>query len=385
MTQEYYKPLDALRGLLALAVVFYHVQWGGLIATNGFIQNGYLAVDAFFCLSGFLMFTLYRSISSGNEARSFMIKRFARLYPLHLFTLLAMLLYLFTRLMAHKAGLPILEPGESVPLSDSTSDNLSTFISNLVLTQSLGAHDGLSFNKPSWSISVEFYTYIVFALIMIFLPLKKLWHYCVVAAVTALIYLGLSLIRPNLDITHDLGFLRCLGGFGAGITAAVLFQTTRAFYTSQSKLSASFIEVCTLLVFLYWFSTAEGTTTFFAAPFMILLIITFANDKGLLSTVMNMRIFQYLGKVSYSVYLNHSLVIIVINLFISQFLGGLESLSPLTGDIISLIYLAIVLVSSNITYHVIEKPSAKFLRKRLLKQKRGYTKRTTQILAALKA
>lgn len=378
MSQEYYKPLDALRGLLALAVVLYHAQWAGVLSSNGFAQNGYLAVDVFFCLSGFLMFTLYRSISTGAEAKTFMMKRFARLYPLHFFTLIIGLLYAVARLIAHKAGLPVLEAGEAIPLTAGSHENLGTFLSNLTLTQGLGLHDRLSYNGPSWSISTEFFTYIIFAAVMIVFPIKKTRHFVAIGSISALIYIGLSAIRPNLDITYDLGLIRCFGGFGAGIVAAAMFQKTRSFYARQSKLAATAIELSVLAAFLIWFCMAEGKTTFLVAPFMVLLIITFANDKGALSSFMNLPIFQYLGKISYSVYLNHALIAVVLDVVIGQLFGGREALSPLAGDMMTLTYLAIVLVASHITYHMIEKPVGAFLRKRLLRANPDTTRTPTK-------
>ena len=369
MTQEYYKPLDAIRGFLALAVVFYHARWGGFLSTNAFAENGYLAVDVFFCLSGFLMFILYRSMSSREDVKSFMIKRFARLYPLHLFTLFGMLLYTLARLIAYKSGLPVLGPDEAVPFTSGAHETFGSLLSNLTLTQGLGVHDKLSFNGPSWSISTEFYTYIVFATGVVALPIKKAWHLAVIIAATAVIYFGLSLLRPNLDVTYDLGFLRCLAGFGAGITAAAVFKSTRSFFAARSKSSATLIELSIVVIFIAWFCTAKGAATFFAAPIMILLILTFANDRGWASDFMNLPIFQYLGKVSYSVYLNHSLVLVCLDMVISRLPGGREALSSFAGDMLSVVYLALVLISSHITYHLIEKPSGKFIRARLLKRK----------------
>lgn len=375
MTQEYYKPLDAIRGILALAVVFYHAQWGGFLSSNAFAQNGYLAVDTFFCLSGFLMFILYRTLSTGGDVKTFMIKRFARLYPLHFFTLIMALLYAAARLIAHKAGLPVFEEGEVLPLTSESHENLRTFLSNLTLTQGMGFHDRLSYNGPSWSISTEFYTYILFAILMVFLPIKKAWHFGLVGLVSAAIYFSLSEIRPKMDISYDFGFLRCVAGFGAGIITAGIFQRTRSFFNKQTKPSATLIELVAATAFLLWFCLSEGKTTFLAALFMIPLILTFANDRGLVSSIMNLPIFQYLGRISYSVYLNHALIAVVLDVVVAKVLGGRETLSPLVGDMMSLLYLAIVLVCSHITYNLIEKPCGRFLRAHWIKPHQTETKR----------
>src|SRR6478672_10331259 len=83
--------LDGLRGLAALLVVFYHIEWPNHLTNNNFVGNGYLAVDLFFILSGFVIFQNYAiRISSINDFRNFICLRFFRVYPLH-FAILAWL------------------------------------------------------------------------------------------------------------------------------------------------------------------------------------------------------------------------------------------------------------------------------------------------------
>lgn len=362
MKREYYKSLDAIRGLLALSVVFFHAEWASLLTSNDFSRNGYLAVDVFFCLSGFLMFKLYGSMSSISDVRDFMAKRFARIYPLHLFTLLLMFLYSAMRLGAHKAGIPVIDPGEAIPFSAQSTDNALTFLSNLALTQSMGLHDNLSFNGPAWSISVEFYTYVIFAVVVILTPITKARHVACVGFSGLLIYIGLAVIRPSLDITYDFGFFRCLAGFAAGIVAASVFTWSKPIAAKLSKVSATLIEILVALIFITWFCSVSGRATLTIAPFMIALILVFAHGRGLLSAVMNIGIFQYIGKISYSVYLNHALVLIVVNLFISKGLGGIDNVSSNLGEFISFAYITVVIASSHITYHVIEKPASNLIR-----------------------
>src|SRR5690242_14476483 len=97
--------LDVLRGLAALCVVFWHWQhffYAGTTAGSvklqelplykiffPFYTEGYLAVELFFCLSGFVFYWLYsQPISNGLvSTREFFVLRFSRLYPLHFATL----------------------------------------------------------------------------------------------------------------------------------------------------------------------------------------------------------------------------------------------------------------------------------------------------------
>jgi len=369
--QEYYKPLDAIRGLLALAVAFYHCEWVSIWTVNSFVENGYLAVDVFFCLSGFLMFRLYSEMSSMNEGHGFLVKRFARIYPLHLFTLIAMLLFILVRFIAIKLGAVGLDEGEVLPLSLAAPDNIYSFFSNVALLQSMGLHDHLSFIHPAWSISVEFYTYIVFAALVIFFPIKKTLHFIIIAATGVGIYAALAMVKPDLDITYDYGFFRCLAGFASGIIACWLFVQSKPLFERLSHRASSIIEAIIAIVFIAWFCLVDGALTFTIAPMMTALIIIFAHGKGSLSSIMSLAPFQYLGKISYSVYLNHFLIVNVMGLVSQRVFGGYETMGVVTSELTSLVYLGLILISSHITYHIVEKPSAKYLRNKFVP---AYTK-----------
>jgi peptidoglycan/LPS O-acetylase OafA/YrhL len=161
--------LDVLRGVAAIAVVFWHWRhffYDGLKVANDldpehqplysvffpFYLGGDLAVDLFFLLSGFIFFWLYaqpvtqRSIS----AAEFLALRASRLYPLHLVTLGLVLIA--------QAGYWRLAGTHFVyPMNDGYH-----FVLNLLFVSSVGLERGFSFNGPSWSISVEVVLYAAF-------------------------------------------------------------------------------------------------------------------------------------------------------------------------------------------------------------------------------
>jgi peptidoglycan/LPS O-acetylase OafA/YrhL len=124
-----------------------------------FVSKGYLAVDMFFVLSGFVMAHVYRrAFSEGatEHYRSFLMARIARLYPLHIFILL-----LFVATAAVSQFMAGLATGsfESIPLTGPRS--LGAIIANIFMLQGLSAGQ-LSWNYPTWSISVEFMAYLAF-------------------------------------------------------------------------------------------------------------------------------------------------------------------------------------------------------------------------------
>jgi peptidoglycan/LPS O-acetylase OafA/YrhL len=160
--------LDAARGLAALGIVFYHwshfsqAMDSSLVANPNdqpfyrtfklFYDHGFFAVELFFCLSGFVFFWLYAQKIANHEIgqEDFCIRRFARLYPLHLLTLIAVLG--LQTIFYTKVGHYFVYP----------NNDLYHFVLNLFLASSWGLQQGASFNGVSWSISVEVFLYLTF-------------------------------------------------------------------------------------------------------------------------------------------------------------------------------------------------------------------------------
>ena len=129
---------------------------------------GALAVDFFFLLSGFVL--AHMLINRPTDFLSFTISRFARMYPLHIVTLVAItLIYMLT--------------GDGVR---PTGDSPMMLTLNLAMAHSILPNGWLSFNGPSWSISTEFYANI---LVLYAVCRFRAWRFSLIAA--ALLYAAL--------------------------------------------------------------------------------------------------------------------------------------------------------------------------------------------------
>src|SRR5690349_15370806 len=86
---EFFGSLEGMRGLAAVGVVFYHTYWHWQLNNISFVRHSQLFVDLFFVISGFVISHIYSTrLRSPNDFLAFALLRTARLYPLHLFTLL---------------------------------------------------------------------------------------------------------------------------------------------------------------------------------------------------------------------------------------------------------------------------------------------------------
>ena len=376
---QYYAALDGFRGLLALFVAIHHATWFSYLNYRSFINEGFVIIDLFFAFSGFLMFTLYAGkLTDKASCMNFMQRRFARLYPIHLFMLAVFIGFAVLRLLAHKVGIAEHEAGEILPFSPGAAEGWGSVLSNLTLTHSMGVHDQLNFNFPSWTISVEFFAYFIFMAMMVWFPPRKTWHFGLIAAFIASLYYGLSRVKPDMDITYDLGFFRCLGGFFTGILAAWVHRQITARRTQDARPNvamATVIEIATLLLsvgfVVYW----TGKLQFFVAPVMFAFMVVFASDGGWVSRFMSLPVFRYLAKISYSVYMIHvifaiAFAIIGTRLFPDHLVVG-DIESGIWGDLYNIPYLICVVGASHLTWKYVEVPGGKFLRKLKLSKKEG--------------
>ncbi|MEM7386175.1 MAG: acyltransferase, partial [Verrucomicrobiota bacterium] len=162
--------LDISRGIAALVVVLWHWKHFSSLSSVEFTRSsqpfyeplalfyekGYLAVDYFFLLSGFVFFWLYKAPIENRQigAGRFTLQRFSRLYPLHFVTLIGVALLQFA--YVSRSGGPSF-----------TYENNDTyhFLLNLGLVSQWGFQKGFSFNAPIWSVSVEVFLYLIFFLL----------------------------------------------------------------------------------------------------------------------------------------------------------------------------------------------------------------------------
>ena len=163
--------LDLARGVAAIAIVLWHWQhffFVGLRRAADFrsadlpahaslaslYDYGYLAVSLFFTLSGFIFFWLYSGkVSNGSlSLRVFFIQRISRLLPLHIATLLVVAVAQWA--YRSRIGSDFVYP----------TGGTYRFVLNGLLLSIADGGDGMSFNGPSWSLSVEMVLYAVFFL-----------------------------------------------------------------------------------------------------------------------------------------------------------------------------------------------------------------------------
>ncbi|WP_395067689.1 acyltransferase family protein [Paraburkholderia silvatlantica] len=290
------RSLEGLRGAAALIVVLYHL--GQVAHLPGVIRSGYLAVDLFFVLSGLVICSSYdeRLRSGWSEVWRFLVRRIGRLWPLHITT--AILFYVV-------GGLPLIltHSGLFAPTG-------AEALSIVTLTQGMNFFDHAIGNPNAWSTGDEFYVYLLFAGVCLLARRQvQIGLACglVVAGLAVTIYIDAGACRYNghcMDLGFTFGWARCIAGFSLGCLIA-------HFRTRLLPVATPTVQVITAIVALSLMIGAYVIPlSAFAAPFVFaMVIVSLISDRGPLASLLQTRPLQYLGRVSYSLYLSHAVFV----------------------------------------------------------------------------
>ena len=387
---KYLNNLTPMRGIAALLTVIFHVDLmignGGSMLINKsqsmLLTRMYLMVDFFFILSGFIMFYVYGkmfSTSVSKEAfKKFSLARFARVYPLHFFTLCYCII-LFS--ISQQLGIP------KVPVLE-VENNFFSIFTNFLLLHSMNFHNWFSWNHASWSISVEWWAYMLFPFlvppILAMGTSKKVITalFCFVGylVITFLIIPIVTIpqeipfvkVNPNqlsINVAYQYGYIRCLSGFILGM---MVYQAYSAQWLKK-VLANGYVLVCLVLASFVCmhFNFPDFATVI---PFPFILLCGAYGSIGI-DKCFAYKPLQRLGDWSFSIYLVHQPLLFTIGIITSYFnpidQGKSVSGPPpkpemFTGWLICIGFIIVTLLVSFVTYRFIELPA----RNRLNKQRR---------------
>jgi peptidoglycan/LPS O-acetylase OafA/YrhL len=270
-----FEALDSWRGLCALLVALFHFPLAGEIRDNAFIRHSYLFVDFFFVLSGFII--AITQARRPDAALPFLLKRFGRIWPLHMAVLLAFVL------MALLQG----------DLGADERHSFGAIWTNVLMVHAWGIHTDLTWNGPSWSVSVEWLLYIVFAVLA-----AAQWR---LLAYGGLVLIGIGALLffapGGMGATFDFGVARGLAGFfmGALIARAPLRDL------------GTWAEVATTLAVVLFVAAGEAL---YIAPFVFGgAVWVFAGSRGALTKALETGPLIWLGERSYTTYIVHAMVV----------------------------------------------------------------------------
>jgi peptidoglycan/LPS O-acetylase OafA/YrhL len=340
-----------------MAVVLFH--FGGVSHVYAFTRNGGLGVEFFFVLSGFVMMHAYgHHLQDLVTAKKFIIRRFGRLYPLHL-AMLVVMVVLETVKLAISTQLHV-QSGEP-PFSGTNS--LPALAENLALLNGVGLTTDFTWNAPSWSISTEFVAYLLF--VAICLAGSRAFR-----LISIIVMVAAGTVKLCYSNTSIAGLLICLFGFFLGTQVNLFFR----FVNRREFAFPEWMEWAALIGIVAVFGL-EAIDPIAASLIFAFAVFVFAFESGKVSQMLVTRVPLHLGLISYSIYLVHFPILTAINgaaralenLFHWKFFG----LSPdgrllLVGsglwemDLLLILFTITVLAIATLTYRSIEDPCRTF-------------------------
>lgn len=345
--------LTGVRGIAALWVVMWHARTHFYAGTGfsdiAFFELAWYGVDIFFMLSGFILCHVhlqdFRKMT-WQATGAFIYLRFSRIYPVHLFTLAIVVAFFFFTVALGK------------PMDGRPRFGLDLFAANLFLVQSWGWAPNESWNILAWSISTEWFMYLLFPLIAYLLSRLQWGVRALICAALSLLLLVVSFRLLGLESTYStyhFGVIRTFFSFVAGCFVYVAYRSGKL--ESWPWRALEWISVVWLLSALFvWRSS------FAALPAVALLILSLAMGQGPVSRFIGLRPVVYLGEISYSLYMVHMIVLELCFLPLDYTRYGIDASPALSLAWLCMSFL-VVAATTLWTYNHVEKPARIYLRR----------------------
>ena len=290
-SKSHFHVLDGLRGVAALAVVVFHfMEWIYPVEEN-FIGYGFLAVDFFFCLSGFVIAYAYDSRISEMGIRAFFTSRLIRLHPL-----------VVAGAVLGLIGL-LVDPFGDHAATISTTSLALIFVGSLLMIplpiMEARAFNLFSLNAPGWSLFWEYIANILYAFVLVRLP-RKVLGVMLLASAAGIVWVG-----------HSSGHL--LGGwngdtfFHGGIRMAYSFLAGLLIYRSGWIINNKLGYVVLTMMLAAAFMVPEFAKGWLTEVLIVLVYfpLIVAMGAGSVSSGAVQKICVFMGNISYPLYMTH--------------------------------------------------------------------------------
>jgi len=339
--------LESLRGIAAIMVACYHFRLFGYFGS--FIINSWIFVEFFFVLSGFVIALNYQyRISNIKDLINFQKKRFLRLYPLHFFTLILIIFLFFGEFLKEF----FIGNIGNRPISDRF--DLIELLANLLLVHNL-ILDKLTFNAPSWSISSEFYVYLLFSIIILFTKNEKnkIILFAIIISAISFYYL----LNNSFDPKY--GFIRCLYSFFLGVIIFNIYNINKIKFSSF----VTYITILIIIYLLFNFKIIEediNLNIIMPLIFSLLILSLVSSEENIIKKILNNKHIIFLGTISYGIYMLHFPVGVYFNVFLNE-INLYEKLlnhfvldEKIYNEVIGIIKLIVTIFLAKYSYFFIE-------------------------------
>lgn len=389
-SHPYLTTLTPLRGIAALIVVAFHCNLALMNflppGYTQFINNAWLWVDFFFVLSGFIMCYVYSKYFKNGvtwtKFRKFIGARFARIYPLYFIT--TIFSFITTAFVLHYA--------RSIHPFFAAIFNLKALPACLLLIQSLHLYITAPLNTPSWSLSTEWWAYMIFPfLVPFFIGLKQPGKlFTALAIIGFFVFLRYVVgphefvgTGPTINMIASFALLRCLAGFWLGMLLFTFYENRSGFAIIKQDW---FFALSLLIVLAAMHFGVMDIVIILLFPFILL---SAAYNDTRVKRILDTRLMQRIGDWSFSIYMVHMPLISIFWIFavknnpdtFGSFGGPGPKPNYLLGAALCTFIICITLIAAALSYRFIEVPARNYFNK-LFKTKHQQTAEQEPLIAS---
>ena len=337
------KPLTAVRFFAAAWVVLF-LYWPSLTADSmpPLVAKGYLGVELFFTLSGFILCHVYLPKVEAGRFRygQFLWARLSRIYPLHLVCILGIALL----------GAAAFAAGRSI---DPNVLSLPALAPNLLLVHAWGFAPVSGWNHPSWSISAEWSAYLTFpAYAFVAMSLRRRPRLALALALAALFAINAAFQAlagfPLTEATFAWGALRIVPCFAYGCALYLVWRS--GVVQGRSAAAAGALILGAAIVIGALFSLPDPVLVALEGGLILCLGVLSNQD----SSAQTPRALVYLGEISYSIYM---ICVPWQLVFVNIVAATMHKDDKHLSIGLWIVFLAMVVPLAAISYHLIERPA----------------------------
>ena len=353
--------LDGWRGLACLLVAVHHLQVPHALYNQGWLQNAAPMLELFFIISGFVVSLVFADmVRTPRGAAAFILRMLGRIWPLHMVMLATLVILALLRSAFSQHG-------------GFTDQMMIEALGAQVLLIQTWVGVGLSWNYPAWTLSTELAAYLMFAGLMLVTRSRagQIIGASALALLAATVFLNELGPREHYNV---ISLARTFTGFFIGFLLREAWSGARL----RSAALATVLELAAVIGVIWTLNARlDGAAYFLNYAIFGFTVFVFASDRGLVSRALMWAPIQWLGKVSFSIYMVHGVITLyLVQAFFAaeRFLGASFQVwridpytwrdqlvfsfgSGLADDAMLVFYLILVLASAALVYRFIEAPT----------------------------
>ncbi len=345
--------VEGLRALGALSVATSH-SWPNAIKNLSWFHGSFLVVEMFFVLSGYLVTKVYAErVADWRDAGALAIERLGRLYPMHLAVLIVWILLFYGKQMANEILLLLGVDLGMTPASQQLPFDAGYLLMNLFMLHGIGIQDSLAYNYPAWSISVDFWSFVIVVGLFMLAPQRPVRIRLALAGLSMCAlhaaHTWWSIGMPSEQATPMM-FKVLTRGATAYFIGMLAFEWQRHRRLPESEILHTALQLTCMALLLVVVPNQQVLpfNQFYACAIWAVLIVSLSEGRGLVATLLSCPALVWLGKRSFSMYMTHALLLML-------FQRRLMAIDDVTLSTVMLfIYLGAAIVIAHLSHRLIE-------------------------------